>query len=103
MEAKVGAVAYKLLMPADVRIHPIFHVSQLKRCVEVPTILNHPPVFHLSSPYCPLLKLILERRLVKRGNKVVCQVLVKWTDIDASQATWEYLTELLHRFPSFHT
>lgn len=52
VEAKVCSVAYKFLMPANARIHHTFHVSQLKRCVEVPTILNHSYVFHLSIPYC---------------------------------------------------
>ncbi|XP_075087528.1 uncharacterized protein LOC142169554 [Nicotiana tabacum] len=101
---RIGVISYshRLLLPADILIHPTFHVSQLKRCLEIPTIINYPPVFHLSSPYCLLSESVLERRMVKRGNKVVCQVLVKWTCIDIAQATWEYLTELQHRFRAFH-
>ncbi|XP_075078669.1 uncharacterized protein LOC142164595 [Nicotiana tabacum] len=99
---KIGAVAYRLLLPTDVLIHPTFHVSQLKKCLEVPTTINHPPVFHLSSPYCLTPEYILERRMVNKGNKVVWQVLVKWAGIDALQATWEYMSELQHRFPAFH-
>ncbi|OIS95920.1 hypothetical protein A4A49_30277 [Nicotiana attenuata] len=96
--AKIGLVAYKLLMHVDVLIHPTFHVSQIKKCHEV----NHPPILHLSSPYCPQPESILERRLVKRGNKVVCQVRIKWTGLNADSATWEYLQELQTRFPSFN-
>ncbi|KAH0747437.1 hypothetical protein KY285_009094 [Solanum tuberosum] len=70
----------------------------LKKCYEVPTIINHPPILHLSSPYCPNPESILERRMVKKGNKAMCQVLVQWSGLDVSQATWEFLYELQHRF-----
>ncbi|XP_070003394.1 uncharacterized protein [Nicotiana sylvestris] len=100
--AKIGSVAYKLLMLVDVLIHPTFHVSQLKRCHKIPNIINHPPILYLSSPYCPQPESILERTLVKRGNKVVCQAKIKWIGLDADYATWECLQDLQRRFPSFN-
>lgn len=82
--SRVGVVAYRLLLLADVLIHPVFHVSQCKRCYEVPTVINHPTILHLSSPNCPIFESVLERRMVKKGNKAMCQVLVQWCGLDAS-------------------
>ncbi|XP_047251512.1 uncharacterized protein LOC124886667 [Capsicum annuum] len=77
VEAKIGVVAYRLLLPSEVLIHPSLHVSQLKRCLVVPSSISHPPVLHLSSPQCPLPGAILDRRMVKKGNKATTQVLIK--------------------------
>jgi hypothetical protein len=43
---------------------------------------------------------ILERRLVKKGNAAVPQVLIKWLGLPTEQATWEYWEVLKVLFPS---
>ncbi|PHT47946.1 hypothetical protein CQW23_12154 [Capsicum baccatum] len=63
---------------------------------------TYPPVIQLSSPYCPSREAIIDRRHVKTGNRVVEQVLVTWSDLDKTQATWEFEPELQHRFSTFH-
>ncbi|XP_076945560.1 uncharacterized protein LOC143616694 [Bidens hawaiensis] len=95
---KVGAVAYKLDLPEEAHIHPVFHVSLLKGPCGPPEKIVPLPVearFNLQ----PLA--VLDRRLVKRGNRDVIKVLVHWKDQTTQDATWEFLDEMKLRFSDF--
>ena len=43
----------------------------------------------------------MQRRIVKKGSKVVVQLLVKWSGLLADATTWEVATVLKTRFPFF--
>lgn len=97
---KVGLVAYRLELPAHSSIHPVFHVSQIKGYTP-----DFTPVF-TELPHIPALDMedtepeeILDRRLVKKGNAAIPQVLVKWKGIPATSATCEDMYVCKHRFP----
>lgn len=98
---RIGAVAYKLAVPSGSLIHPVFHVSQLK-----PYTPNYAPVFHELPKMLDLSardlkpEAILDRHLVKKGNRAIPQVLIKWQDIPASAATWEDYNVVKTRFPT---
>lgn len=98
---KIGAVAYRLALPADCKIHDAFHVSQLK-----PFTANYSPVYLDVTKVAQLdtvtlqPEAILERRLVKKGNAAIRQVRVKWSHLPADSATWEDLNVLRQRFPT---
>jgi hypothetical protein len=98
---RIGSVAYKLQLPEGSKIHNIFHVSQLKDFTpdyslvfaQLPVILSL-DVANVSPEH------ILERCLLKKGNVAVTQVLVKWSNLSESSATWEDFNVLRQRFPS---
>ena len=97
---KIGPVAYKLELPDEAKIHPVFHISQLKRK------LGHTIQVHnqLPSHIVEVIKepdTILERRMVNRFGKATTEVLVKWKQLPLEDATWENYWELIKRFPVF--
>jgi hypothetical protein len=76
-------------------------VSQLKQFT-----LVHTPVFSelLATPCLNLAELepesILDRRLAKKGNSAIVQVLVKWKSLPATLATWEDYFVLKKTYPA---
>ena len=78
----------------------MFLVSQLK-----PFQPNYTPVFSVLPKGAELdahnlvPKVVLERRLVKKGNKAIPQALIKWSTLPSSMATWEDWYVLQSRFP----
>ncbi|XP_071680493.1 uncharacterized protein [Lolium perenne] len=66
---------------------------------------NYSPVF-ADLPDIPALdatdtipERVLDRRMVKKGNATIVQVLVKWTNVDEASASWENWDVLKERFP----
>jgi hypothetical protein len=97
VEEKVGDVAYKLKLPATSMIHPVIHVSQLKK-----SIAKHTPVIKDLPVEAPALQVpehILARRVRRLGATNRKEVLVRWSGLTDSLATWENLQALQRRFP----
>ena len=97
---KIGAAAYRLNLPAHSLIHPVFHVSQLKPFTPnfAPVYTDLPKLVDLSIQDLQPER-VLDRRLVKKGNQAVPQVLVKWSHVPEASATWEDLYVIKARFP----
>ena len=100
---KIGTAAYKLLLPEDCQLHPVFHVSQLKKHIgpqAIPT--PHLPLIdqHGNIKVAPME--ILEYRLIPRNNEPLVQWLIQWTNLPPSSATWEDADFICKVFPSFH-
>ncbi|XP_026443844.1 uncharacterized protein LOC113343997 [Papaver somniferum] len=87
---KIIKVAYKLQLPAGSKIHPTFHVCQLKPKLgngmlpktELPTVTKE-----RELKMKPLQ--VLNTRIVRKNNQDVTQVLVQWEGLSAETTTWE--------------
>jgi hypothetical protein len=94
---RIGSVAYKLLLPATSKIHPFFHVSQLKRALGAG--LEASPSLPTTNYSFSVPETILQRRTVMHGVNPGAQILVKWTHMPEELATWEDVEDLLQQFP----
>lgn len=79
VEARVVKDAYKLQLPADCKLHPMFHVSCLKKHLGdnvLPTTTL--PLVTDDGLSQPIHVAVLQRRMYKKGNCAGVQLLVQW-------------------------
>ncbi|GMI65616.1 hypothetical protein HRI_000230900 [Hibiscus trionum] len=99
---RVGKVSYKLQLPKDSRVHPIFHISQLKKHIGSDECQSELPVINPNGEISKELLKILDRRIGKKGSRAITKVLVEWANAFPEDATWEPLHQLQIQFPNFH-
>ena len=86
--AEISKTAYKLELPTDLRIHPVFHVSLLKpykESNEFEREIPPPPVFISENSQEYEVEMILDKRTIRKKP----QYLVKWLGYPLHDATWE--------------
>lgn len=99
VEDKIGEVAYKLKLPSCSEIHLVFHISQLQRkvpnskgiCTDLPL-----RTMKVRSP-----KAVIDRKVVKRGNKAATKLLIQWEGEEPEDATWEFSFDIQKKYPAF--
>lgn len=97
---KVGKMAYKLELPAGSLIHPVVHVSQLKKAIQSSESVSPANSLNLIySDHLPCPVKIATIRLSRRGHKITPQGFVQWSQSPSQWSTWENLHALRHRFP----
>lgn len=93
-------MAYKLELPAAATIHPVFHISQLKKafgeCAKKEELVPYMTEHHkwLAIPD--------EVYGYQQKEKGVWEVLVSWKGLPSHEATWENYDDFHQSFPDYH-
>ncbi|KAF2287483.1 hypothetical protein GH714_000855 [Hevea brasiliensis] len=99
---RVGPVAYKLLLPVEARIHPVFHVSQLKLVIgNHPVVTELPKEMVVTENMVEPEKVLNWRRIIVDQYPVI-QILIQWKGKPEEEATWMNLVDIQNQFPSFN-
>ena len=98
----VGGVAYELALPAELAfVHPVFHVSMLKKCLGDPTSILLVESLgvdeDLSYEEVPIE--ILDIQVKRLRNKEIATVKVLWRNHLVEGATWEAEADMRSRYP----
>ena len=90
----ISKVAYKLDLPSDLHIHPVFHVSLLKPYKESDDFdrdIPPPPIFIAEQQQTEYeVETILDKKTIRKKPFY----LVKWLGYPLHEATWEPLTHV---------
>jgi hypothetical protein len=100
---RVGAVAYRLELPEEMSdIHPVFHISELRRCLKV---LEEKRVsvetidLQLDLRYQEVPVKILDTVVKRTRTSEVRVCRVQWSRHGVEEATWEREDALRKEFP----
>ncbi|PNX99740.1 putative retroelement pol polyprotein [Trifolium pratense] len=95
----IGDVAFQLELPPSSRIHPVFHVSQLKPCFD-----DSMPSLDLPLETVGNLPIIRPLAVLdwEYFNGEPARVLVQWEGLFPEDATWEEYQFIRDTYPEFN-
>ena len=97
-------MAYRLKLPVNLStVHNIFHVSQLRKCLRVPTEVVESDSIQLEPDLTYPEHTI---KIIDRKNRVTCRTTkrfykVQWSNHSEEEATWEKEEFLRSKYPDF--
>lgn len=81
--AKIRVVAYKLQLPVEYKIRPVFHISQLRKQVGPMPIESTLPTMNEQGHLVVEPIIVLDRK----GHRAVVYVLIQWSHTPKEDAT----------------
>jgi hypothetical protein len=99
-----GPVAYQLELPPHMSaVHNVFHVSQLRKYVRLPTeVLPEPDIeIELDLSYQEYPVKVLDQKVRSTRARSIQMYKVQWSHHLVEEATWETENFLRSRFPDF--
>jgi hypothetical protein len=99
-----GPVAYRLRLPLQLTtIHKIFHISQLRKCVKIPTEIIDSQAIKIEPDLTytehPIRVLDTKERSTRR--ETIRMYKVQWNHHTEEEVTWETESYLRQNFPDF--
>ncbi|XP_072062277.1 uncharacterized protein [Arachis hypogaea] len=100
---KLSPVAYHLALPAEARIHDVFHISSSKRFRGEQHDHYLPMPLH-STEFGPIIEphQLLDTRTVLKDGKEVQKIQVQWGQGAGAEVTWEEANKFRRDYPTFN-
>jgi hypothetical protein len=101
---RCGKVAYRLKLPEQLSaIHNVFHVSQLKKCLQVPTQVTDIEGVELKPDltYSEYPIRVLDQKYRVTQSRTTKWYKIQWDRHSEEEATWESEDYLMENFPEF--
>ncbi|XP_069144505.1 uncharacterized protein [Solanum lycopersicum] len=103
---RLGEMAYELALPPGLSgVHPVFHVSMLKRyhgdgnyIIRWDSVLLDENLSYLEEPVS-----ILDREVRKLRSRDIASIKVQWKNRPVEEATWEKEANMQERYPQLFT
>ncbi|XP_070015522.1 uncharacterized protein [Nicotiana sylvestris] len=98
----IGQVTYRPELPTEMSfVHPVFHVSMLKKMVGDLTLIIPVEAIEVNEEltYEEILIAILDKQVRKLRNKEIASIKVLWQNQHVEEATWEAEKEMKKKYP----